>query len=305
MNGHRHGSGFIPAALPGALALILGLVACAPAPGSRPLATAPAAQDAWDLHETPVPAGNWREHHLSRCGHEAPVPADVEALLGTCSELFRDHSGSDAIVELEMGLEQGMDHPLLLLTLGQLYVMAGQGEPDLMPNEGPAADVGDWKRNQRRLLGRARVLLERVRAGRPDDAAIDYLLADALRAGGDPAAADSVAALGRAKCTGGRSFRIMELYQQLNRYPAKYLGGAAPEFPAEALAAGQEGDVVVDLLLDPDARVRQAVVVSSPADALSGAALTALRSGTFTASRIGKYPVWSWLRVTLAFNLAG
>ena len=37
------------------------------------------------------------------------------------------------MIEMEMGLEAGYRHPLMLLTLGQLYLMAGQGDPDLLP----------------------------------------------------------------------------------------------------------------------------------------------------------------------------
>jgi len=49
--------------------------------------------------------------------------------------------------------------------------------------------------------------------------------------------------------------------------------------------------------------VRQVVVVSSPGRALSEAAEKSLKSGDFEVARLGKYPVWSWLRVTTSFNL--
>lgn len=257
------------------------------------------------MHETPAPEGNWRECRLARCEPDPVLSRRVEELLASSSALFRDGSGSDAIVEMEMGLKQGLRHPLLLVTLGQLYIMAGQGEPGLMPNEGPAADVGNWRRNQKRLLGRARDLLDEALAERPDDAAIDYLLADAARTAGDLAMADSLAARGRTKCTGGRSFRALELYQQLNRYPAQYRGGAAPVYPPSAMAEGLSGDVVLDLLVDPDARVRQVEAISSPGEALTAAGAAAVVEGEFTPARLGKYPVWSWCRVTFSFNLEG
>lgn len=294
--------------LVGVTAAVLLVAGCAssPPPGSAPAVPAASAVAPLPaMHETPVPEGNWRECRLARCEPDPVLSRRVEELLASCSALFRDGSGSDAIVEMEMGLDQGLRHPLLLVTLGQLYNMAGQGEPGLMPNEGPAADVGDWKRNQKRLLGRARTLLGEALAERPDDAAIDYLLADAARTAGDLAQADSLAARGRTKCTGGRSFRALELYQQLNRYPAQYRGGAAPVYPPSAMARGLSGDVVLDLLLDPDARVRQVVAISSPGEALTAAGAAAVHGGEFTPARLGKYPVWSWLRVTFSFNLDG
>ncbi len=282
---------------------------CAPGPGASqgsgrtPGSLSGSTQEFVPLHEIPAPEGPWREHRLARCKPYAAVPNRVERYLGTCSELFRDGSGSDGMIELEMALDAGVRHPLVLLTLGQLYLMAGQGEPGLMPNEGPAADVGDWPRNQRRLLGRAHRLLQEAAQGRPDDAAVDYLLADVARAQGDFEKAGELVSRGMDKCTGGRSFRILEQYQQLHHYPAKYLGGAAPVYPPAALESRLSGDVVLDVLLDPAGRFRQAVTVSSPGPALTAAALTALHGGNFTASRVGKYPVWSWLRVTITFNL--
>ncbi|MBU2503264.1 energy transducer TonB [bacterium] len=278
---------------------------CATAPqGTRvPEAALPAADRPDFLRERPVPEGKWREHRLSWCAEDTSVSPQVESYLGLCSEFFRDGSGSDGMIEMEFGLEAGVRHSLMLLTLGQLYLMAGQGDPDLLPVEGPAADVGDWPRNRRRLLGRARELLIEAGEARPDDAAVDYLLADVARAGGDFEKAGGLVARGMTKCTGGRSFRTMQLYQQLRNYPPRYLGGLTPVYPPEAADAGVTGDVVFDLLLSPAAEVRQAVVVSSPSADLTAAALAALEGGDFEAARIGKYPVWAWLRVTISFNL--
>jgi TonB-like protein len=206
---------------------------------------------------------------------------------------------------LELGLEAGIRHPLLLLTLGQLYLLAGQGDPALLPVEGPAADVGNWSRNRQRLLGRARDLLRECGEARPDDAAIDYLLADVARAGERFEEAIELARTGETKCTGGRSFRVMKQYQLLNDYPTKYLGGPPPEYPQRALSAGLTGDVILDLLVSPRAEVMQVVVVESPSEDLTRAAEASLFRGTFEAARIGKYPIWSWLRVKTAFNLEG
>ena len=255
------------------------------------------------FHETPVPDGNWRGHQMAACAPDEPAPQRVEDLLAFCGEFFREGSGSDGMIELEMALEEGLRHPLLDLVLGQLYLLAGQGEPALLPAEGPAADVGDWNRNRPRLLTRARQLLTRASRERPDDGAVEYLLADVERAAGNHEEAHRHQRQARDKCTGGRSMALLRQYQILNRYPAKYLGGAEPRYPAEAVESRVSGDVTLDLLLDPYGWVRQGVEVSSPHPALSKSAFNALRGANFEAARVGKYTVWSWLRVTIAFNL--
>jgi len=255
------------------------------------------------MQETPVPDGVFREHRLTRCQDDVDVPRAVERYLATSSEYFRDGSGSDGMIELEMGLEEGHRHSLMLLTLGQLYLLAGQGNPDLLPVEGPAADVGSYEKNKPRLLARARELLTGALAKRPEDAAVDYLLADVARAAGDFDEADRLAARGQSKCTGGRSFGLLKMYQELYRHPPRYAGGPGPEFPQSAVNKGIGGDVVLDLLLSPAGEVQQYVVVESPAESLTKAAWASLRQGRFEAASIGKYAVWSWLRVTTAFNL--
>lgn len=303
----------VPAVTPYAALIVLSLLfaggwmggcASGPAMEAAPVLE-PAAVRIPDLEEIAVPEGEWRPHRLSGCREDADVPVVVEKYLGTCSQFFREGSGSDGMIELEMALQAGHRHPLILLTLGQLYLMAGQGMPELMPVEGPAGDVGDWSRNKVRLLGRARSLLEEAAPLRPDDAAVDYLLADVARAAGDHELAADMVAMGMAKCTGGRSFAILQLYQELYRYPPRFLGGPAPAFPQEALVAGIGGEVVLDLLLSPAGEVRQIATVESPHSALTQEAGASLRKGRFEAARVGKYPIWSWLRVTTAFNLAG
>lgn len=289
------------------LALATGhwLAGCAPTKQESATDTGPAftLEFPGSLSEVPAPEDNWRGHQLAGCAFDRDVPSRVERLLGTSSEFFREGSGSDGMIELEIAMEEGTHHSLIDLTLGQLYLLAGQGEPDLLPVEGPAADVGDWTRNKARLLDRSRFLLQRASLERPDDAVVDYLLADVARAEGDPVLAGQFQSQGMGKCTGGRTIGILRLYQQLNRYPAKYLGGASPEYPAGALARKISGDVTLDLLLDPSGKIRQVVDVSSPAESLAAAAAISLKQGSFEPARVGKYPVWSWLRVTIAFNL--
>jgi len=285
------------------LGLSLGIVSCASGPAPQ-TETASQTGASGMLNEAVVPDGVFREHRLARCQDDRDVPGKVERYLGTCSEFFREGSGSDGMIEMELGLQQGHRHSLMLLTLGQLYLLAGQGNPDLLPVEGPAADLGSYAKNKPRLLERARELLTEALAERPDDAAVDYLLADVARAAGDPQQAAALVASGSAKCTGGRSFRILQQYQELYQHPPRYLGGPSPEFPQAAVSKGIGGDVVLDLLISPAGEVRQYVVVQSPTESLTKAAWQSLRQGRFEAASIGKYSVWSWLRVTTAFNLA-
>ncbi len=255
------------------------------------------------LKEVPPVEGPWRAHRISWCEGDGGASVEVEALLGLCSEYFREGSGTDGMLELELALEEGQRHPLLLVTLGQLYLIAGQGEPDLLPPEGPAADVGDWSRNKRRLLARSEFLLREAAGSRPGDAAIDYLLADVARAREDFSTADRLMLESSRKCTSGRGFAAMVLYQQLNRYPGAYIGGPGPDYPQSALKRQISGNVVLDLLISPGAEVRQAVVVESPSFILSKAAAISLKNGAWEAARLGKYPIWSWLRVTTSFTL--
>jgi TonB family protein len=240
---------------------------------------------------------------LSRCPKDTNVPSIVEKELGLCWQLFRDGSGSDGIIELELTLEETRRHPLVLVALGQLYLMAGQGVPELLPSEGPAADTGSWERNRPRLLARARDLLLEAGRARPDDAAVDYLLADVARAGGDHAGADRLAAAGLGKCTGGRSFLMMRQYQELNLYPPELRAAATPDYPESAVIKGVSGQVVLDVLLDPTGLVRQVAVVSTPSADLARAAGEAFRTSEFAPGRVGKYPVWAWLRVATNFSL--
>jgi hypothetical protein len=287
--------------------LLLGLLSggCASNAPQEQLAVSGNEQDLFpgSLAETPPVDGVWRAHRISWCEDDGLAPPAVEKLLGLCSQYFREGSGTDGMLELELALEQGQRHPLLLLTLGQLYLIAGQGEPELLPPEGPAADVGDWARNKQRLLARAETLLREAADTRVADAAIDYLLADVARARQDWQTANRFTFEGAQKCTSGRGFATLVLYQQLNRYPGTYLGGPGPQYPESALKKHISGEVVLDLLISPGAEVMQAVVVESPDFSLSKAAATSLKQGTWEAARLGKYPIWSWLRVNTSFTL--
>ena len=275
-------------------AVVLGIailgVGCAPSSGKRGAVPVRAPMEAVQLHETPPAPDGWRGHRLSHCAADLPASPDIEALLAVCAELFGEGSGSDGMIELEMALAQGKRHPLLLMVLGQLYLMGGQGEPALLPSEGPAADTGDWTTNKQRLLRRAGDLLDEAGKDLPDDAAVDYLMADVARAAGRMTEAEALVIRGWDKCTGGRSFEILRGYQQLGRYPAKVLAAGSPVYPADAVARRVSGTVTLDLLLDPAAEVRQVVIVANPDLALARAAEDVFRDGSYEPARIGKYP---------------
>jgi TonB family protein len=228
----------------------------------------------------------------------------AEKALQECFELFEEGEGSDAIMTLEIFLEEQQPTGLILLTLGQLYLMGGQGEPELLPREGPAADVGRWERNQGRLLSRAETLLRQTAGFRPDDSVVDFLLADVARARGDTAAARRAFATGQRKCTLKSSFELMKNYQKLIPRPARILATESPEYPTEAVERKAAGEVQLDLLVNPQGQVVQVEVVVDPDASLTAAAARALRKATIQPARLGKYPLWSWLRVPTRFTLS-
>jgi TonB family protein len=250
-----------------------------------------------------VPDGPWRPHVLERCPVDEPPPAPAARALAECWSLYRAHEGSDAIMELELSLRRHGREGLVLLTLGQLYLMAGQGEPSLLPDEGPAADVGNWAQNRVRLLRRAETLLTEAAVLRPDDAAVDFLLADVARARLDTTAAAAALLSGQAKCTLPASFHILQEYQGLNEHPARLLRSVAPDYPEQALQEGITGEVELDLLISPAGKVEQVVAVRDPDRRLTAAAAAALRQTLFEPARVGKYPIWSWLRVPTRFQV--
>ncbi len=287
-----------------ALAVLAG---CTPPPVQRgePPPAPPKSEAKEEMHESPVPEGPWRPHLLSRCRGEDEAPAAVERSLSAAYELFRYRAGSDAIMELEICLGRHPHDGLLQLTLGQLYVMGGQGEPELLPREGPAADVGNWPRNRARLLDRAEHLLRGAQSTRPDDGIVDFLLADIHRARGDTTAARVALEAGLGKCTLTRSLDILRRYQRLQGHAPRLLSRIAPQYPQEAVQAGISGEIIADVLINPAGRVVQVVPLSSPDARLTASASAALLQAEFDPARFGKYPLWSWLRIPTRFTLSG
>ncbi len=252
-----------------------------------------------------MPDSPWRPHLLSRCGDVAAYEPGrgAAAALATSWELYGYHEGGDAVVALELyvGRTKNPD-PLVLVTLGQFYLMAGQGVPELVPAEGPAADTGSWERNRIRFLARAAELLEAAGAARPDDAAVDYLLADVERARGEIEDAEFLVASGMQKCTIPASMDILARYQELLPKAAVQQGGAAPEYPPELADRGVGGEVVQDLLVAPDGKVVQIETVRRADRRLARSAAKAFSQAVFQPARVGKYPIWSWVRVTTRFG---
>ncbi len=298
-------------AAPGALLLGL-LTGCAPAAtrqalpiAAEPPSASPGSAPAPEvLREPPAPEGEWRPHVLVRCRRaDDPSPA-VETALGLAWDLYRNRrAGSDAIMELELCLRAHPGDGLVLVTLGQMYLLGARGERALVPREGPAAATRQWSRTRERLLARAESLLRQARTARPDDGSIDYLLSDLFATRGDSAAATLSLAEGTRKCLLPRSLEILRRYQGLQGRPARLVSRVAPEYPAEAGREGKSGEVDLDLLVDPGGSVVQTVTVASPDPRLTTAAVAAVRAARFEPARLGEYPVWSWLRLPVPFRI--
>ncbi len=254
------------------------------------------------MREVPPPDGSWRPHVLQACSSlEQRQPATAERHdLEVAWDLFQAGEGADAIAELELSIgERPRAGGLVLLTLAQLYVMAGQGVPELVPREGPAADTGNWERNKARFLSRAEDLIERCRPSRPDDAVLDYLLGDCRRARGDLAGGAAAVEDAQQGCTLTASFDILRKHQDLVRTPPRQLTPAQPVWPT---GVTKGGEVELDLLIAPDGRVHQIETVKRPGRLLGEAAVAAFKDVRFEAARIGKYQIWAWQRTSVVFR---
>lgn len=228
----------------------------------------------------------------------------VERSLGLAWDLYRNQrSGSDAIMELEICLQGQPRDGLLLVTLGQMYLLGARGERALVPREGPAAATRQWSRTRERLLARAEWLLREAQTVRPDDGSVEYLMSDLQSARGDTAAAALSLAEGTRKCLLPRSLEILRRYQGLQGRPARLVSRVVPDYPEAAGREGKSGQVDLDLLINPAGLVVQTVILSSPDPRLTAAASAALRAARFEPARLGEYPVWAWLRVPVPFTI--
>jgi TonB family protein len=253
--------------------------------------------------ETPAPDGTWRPHRLSRCDRPSPPYPAARAALDEALLLFGLENGGDAVVVLEDALTRQARSPWLRLLLAQIYVLAGQGEEHCLPTGGPAAPRGDWPDDRRRCLLRADALLADLLATWPDDGLVWFLRADAARALGDLEAASEHDLRGRRCCTRLETLEFVADLRDLRRRQADLLTPITPEYPAECLQRRIEGEVVLDLLIDPEGRVAEAVPVNRADRRLVRSAQAAAADAGFQAARVGYYPIWSWIEVSVNFTL--
>jgi len=253
--------------------------------------------------ELPVPEGPWRLHQLSRCARPAPPLAGEQAVLDEALELFGLGNGADAVVVLEDGLTRMPRSPWLRLMLAQIYILAGQGEPHCLPYQGPAAPRGHWPDDRRRLLENADRLLADLAGSWSDDGIVWFLRADAARALDVPEIAGEYDLAGRQRCSRRETLDFVAGLRDLGRKPAELLTGIAPVYPEACLRKRIEGTVVLDLLVDPQGRVAESVTVNRVDSRLAGAAAEAAEEAGYQAARVGYYPVWSWIQVSVRFAL--
>ncbi len=252
--------------------------------------------------EIAPPDGDWRLHRLRRCAEPAaPTGAQSESL-ALAWRLFEQGSGGDAVAELESYLREHDSDPDVLLTLGQLYLLAGLGGESVVPREGPAARTGDPEGDRAAWLARAASLLAEAAAFKSDDSVVDYLRAEVAREQGDVEAAMATELQGMRKCSCAESLEVVRRYQRVRTYPAQVTSPIRPAYPDAARRQKRQGSVRLDLLIDPEARVVQVDIVDGD-PILAAAAAEAAPYAGYQAARVGLYPVWAWLRVTVDFRM--
>lgn len=254
-------------------------------------------------NEVPGPDGPWRPHTLSRCPTHEVVIGNARGSFEEALELFDLENGGDGAVALEMGLRQDPGNPWLMLLLAQIYLLAGQGELHCQPSTGPVAPTGDGFADQRRLFMRASELLAELSEIWTDDSVIDFLRADLYRILGEQDLAAEFDFQGRTKCSHLESLSLLRRVRVLERRPARVVAPISPDYPEECVRKGIQGEVLLDLLIDPQGRVTEAVLVRHVDERLVVAAKVAAENAGYQAAQLGPYPIWAWLRVPIRFNL--
>lgn len=90
------------------------------------------------------------------------------------------------------------------------------------------------------------------------------------------------------------------------RFNADYLQNPAPPYPALARRLGEEGRVVLRVLVSPAGHPEQVEVKSSSGSPrLDESALTTVRTWKFVPARQGDHPVAAWVLVPISFSLKG
>lgn len=85
---------------------------------------------------------------------------------------------------------------------------------------------------------------------------------------------------------------------------ARYHEAPRPAYPESARRAGQEGRVLLRVLVDEGGRSKRVEINSSSgSEALDRAAAEAIRRWRFEPARYGDQPIESWLRIPIEFRL--
>lgn len=88
------------------------------------------------------------------------------------------------------------------------------------------------------------------------------------------------------------------------RFDADYLRNPSPAYPAMARRLGEQGRVILRVLVGADGAPREIEVrTSSGHERLDRAALDTVRQWKFVPARVGKEPVAAWVLVPVSFTL--
>lgn len=88
------------------------------------------------------------------------------------------------------------------------------------------------------------------------------------------------------------------------RFDAAYLRNPAPHYPAPSRRLGEEGRVILRVLVDPEGRARQLEIkASSGFPRLDQVALATVRLWRFIPARHGDLPMAAWVLVPVTFQL--
>jgi len=88
------------------------------------------------------------------------------------------------------------------------------------------------------------------------------------------------------------------------RFDAAYLKNPEPDYPALSKRLGEEGRVLLRVLVTPDGLAEQVEVRQSSGHArLDQAALTTVKRWRFTPARRGEERLAAWVLVPLSFQL--
>jgi len=88
------------------------------------------------------------------------------------------------------------------------------------------------------------------------------------------------------------------------QYGAGYLSNPAPDYPDLARSEGEEGKVLLHVLVTPEGLAKKVKLHrSSGSDSLDDAAIKAVKKWRFVPARLGSQPVEAWVYVPIVFKL--